>query len=78
MLETEIKDGQKKKNLWSLLDQLRHYTSITDMDHANMSYEFIKEQVKSSRNLWKACKKKSAATRLAFFSDRADLMAMKL
>ncbi len=60
------------------MDQLRHYTSITDMDHANMSYEFIKEQVKSSRNSWKACKKKSAATHHAFFSDRADLMAMKL
>jgi len=63
---------------WKHLMQLRTHTDISDSDHKNISWQFISDKVKSSRNAWKACKKRSDSIWQTFLLDRADLMAQKL
>ncbi len=70
--------ANKKVFQWGHLEQPRHHTNITNMDHHTRDSSYIYEQMCMSRAKWRVYKKKSAKLRRQFLEECATFFASKL
>jgi hypothetical protein len=75
--QKSIMEAKKLIN-WQHLNNLRTFTSISEVEHLSLDPTLISNRKRESRSKWRTCKKHSEHIRAHFLSDRAELMAQNV